>query len=759
MKRLTNLIILSVVTLAMTTEFSYGSCCWRRTKKRKADIISTDPNTITTSNTDLSTITTSNSTQNQEAKEIEADTDSQASKRPMLQQAKTPEQILQENGAIYGNKTANLMRLKMLSQETPSLGGYQVTVPPFCGITNVDVLTYLDRQTQGSSFAAEWKQFLASALYKGRMPATVHQEILANKKFPADFIEALKTFGQSIAQCFKNTTFTSPTLVDFISQAQGFQLMVRSTGKEDSDEFANAGGNESVANVTPTIDAISKAMGTVVASYIGEKSLKQRLAVATTVEHIAQILETPFVPVLVQCMIGEPTGGITPANEQELENIPVSGVLFTTEAEGGTPGVSHFQGTFGHNEGVVNNLVPVDTWYMTSDEKFYSIIRNKSSRLIPQIYTPLDYTPNTYTNGVSFGQQPALPSSALLAIKKLANRIEEHYQKPMDVELVVMPAETTIYLVQARPIIFGKKDPSYISDDVVKQCEKLQGVKFGIGTGAFCQINSVAELLIENSIGTACRKYLALPKINQDQIKCIIIKEKALDATTSHDATTLRATNKPIIQLDEHLQLRLDQWLEEQRISEQWFDENKSLIVVDAQRGCLLRSRQPLPAGAIVEEWGECPLPLKLSVNPSPEVPYPHVLQTKISTINDSEKQAWSQKTIHDLFRMLKTSTKDTIDQAHISLICILEKLYCELDQKGTAPDFNIIAPAISYQAYSIANTIIETLPKVQQRGSLELLYHVNFLQALFDQPTDANIINKYSLTTLGQPNVVPAKV
>ncbi len=49
----------------------------------------------------------------------------------------------------------------------------------------------------------------------------------------------------------------------------------------------------------------------------------------------------PFLPVLLQIMIGEPVGGA-----QTTSAIPASGVMFSQEAEGRTPGVTHIQATW-----------------------------------------------------------------------------------------------------------------------------------------------------------------------------------------------------------------------------------------------------------------------------------------------------------------------------------------------------------------------------------------------------------------------------
>ena len=74
------------------------------------------------------------------------------------------------------------------------------------------------------------------------------------------------------------------------------RLMVRSSGKEDTKELANAGGNVSVANVEPSIVPFLTALKAVVISYFGEKSLKQRLLAGDA----SLFDKVPFTPVVVQ---------------------------------------------------------------------------------------------------------------------------------------------------------------------------------------------------------------------------------------------------------------------------------------------------------------------------------------------------------------------------------------------------------------------------------------------------------------------------
>jgi phosphoenolpyruvate synthase/pyruvate phosphate dikinase len=358
-----------------------------------------------------------------------------------------------------GNKTHNLFSLTKLEQDiTVGKLVYHVHVPNFVGISHAEVKAYLDIFGIMQKWADLCGQWRAKT-----------QQFFKDKKFDPVFLAAVETLGNDICACFETNIF--PSLARLIDEHKfaGTTLMVRSTGKEDTAAFANAGGNETVANVDPTPQAVSAAMGKVVASYIGSKSLKQRLAVAQTEQQVQELLGEPFVPVLLQVMVGEKLDGESIATDNDLVKLPVSGVMFTTEAEGQTPGVTHLQTTFGHNEAVVNSLVPVDTWYIAQDGVYYPVIRNKTHRYIPVSGGGLCKEPkaNTRVDGTSFGELPTLPGPAVRMLKQLANRIQLAYDNaPMDVELVVMlppkpGAAGTIYLVQARPIVFGKKELSY----------------------------------------------------------------------------------------------------------------------------------------------------------------------------------------------------------------------------------------------------------------------------------------------------------
>ena len=215
--------------------------------------------------------------------------------------------------AQFGNKTANLHELgriaKALNSEQPGIKN-SYAVPTFLGISHDAIVNHLalvpfdEAMSTADYIMQEWERFKQQQ----SPDATV---LTVEAQRPLDNIR------KSITSAFARTPFSSVRSDDFLATAKerNALLMVRSTGREDSKELANAGGNESVSSVLPEINKISAAMGEVVASYFSERSIGQRL-----VAKDKKLFANPFMPVLLQIMIGERSGG--------SDVIPVSGVMF-----------------------------------------------------------------------------------------------------------------------------------------------------------------------------------------------------------------------------------------------------------------------------------------------------------------------------------------------------------------------------------------------------------------------------------------------
>ena len=185
------------------------------------------------------------------------------------------------------------------------LGHKRYDTPNFFGISSAEIITYLTKKTYKNKTV--WGYILdQQKLFKA---AQQNQESIN-----ADSREILA----AIRKCIESVSYDPTKIVEkanrkkrfnlFIKQAtQNKQLlMVRSTGREDTQELSNAGGNASVASVPPNNTEISNAIKTVLSSYFSEKSIEQRL-----IGKDKRLFSDPFMAILLQVMIGENSGGTT----------------------------------------------------------------------------------------------------------------------------------------------------------------------------------------------------------------------------------------------------------------------------------------------------------------------------------------------------------------------------------------------------------------------------------------------------------------
>ena len=506
--------------------------------------------------------------------------------------------------AGFGYKTANLLVLKELAYTiNKAVPTHLVTVPDFIGLPNESMQQFL--KTQGLDLPTQWQIIIASAA--GPLQ---QKKMYKNKQLSTKFRQELETLQKRITQaCEQASANTLANLsgsrigvrddsngaVDFLKTAvqSNWQLMVRSTGKEDSETLANAGGNVSVANVPPRDTYVMRAIGEVLASYVSTKSMQQRLQAGDTT-----IFDTPFLPVLIQRMIGEPIGGA-----KDAAHIPTGCVLYTRETDGFTPGVALVQATFGHNEGVVQSSMPIDTFYLCRNIT-YASIKIKTKRLVPgiekQLYTILEQ-PNTE----DIVAAPSLSQQTLKSLFIVAQEVEQFYGKPMDLELVVMPHEQTIYLVQARPIVMPKHKETarYIRDiSQFKATQRIPCTIINSNRGMLLTSVDSDQIIMAKSLEKALADFNELSD-GKDDIQVIAVEDEA--ETTSHAAAVFRGEGKVIIRMADGI-----------KQLEDIMTQPKAHIAISTQQGMIidLTSSSPLSQDDVAQGLTSHPANLPLSI-------------------------------------------------------------------------------------------------------------------------------------------------
>lgn len=450
----------------------------------------------------------------------------------------------------YGYKSANLTLMIELLPRIPleHLAGIAIKIPTFVKIPSKEIINLLT--AYDCNLPQRWQELITKHYHTPE----VYAQAFTSKCFSEVFLTDVKQLHDEIIRLFSTINPVdllqkfSPRVIQDIEEfvqktAQDTKkIMVRSTGKEDTDSLANAGGNESISNVEPTKEGVMKAIGRVVASYIGQKSLKQRLCCQDS----SLFSDSPFTPILLQEMIGE-------KSKSSDELIPRCGVMFTEDPEGHlstpsnrakTSGISVIQASYGHNEGVVNSLVAVDTYYVDTSGHIYSIITEKSSRIIPLSTEGLE----RIENNLAIAQKNALSFKQIVTLKACAIFLEHYYQKPMDVEYVFLGE--TLYIVQARPLVYREShiQPCYFTN-LKKFPHAIAGASIGVAGGSLRIITHPDQCIIEETLGKALNIYQNTKKTpNPDAIECIIIGTMA--PATSHEATTFRGELKPVLYLD-----------------------------------------------------------------------------------------------------------------------------------------------------------------------------------------------------------------
>tara|TARA_R110002110_G_scaffold404606_1_gene623119 strand:- start:143027 stop:147121 length:4095 start_codon:yes stop_codon:yes gene_type:complete len=441
---------------------------------------------------------------------------------------------------------------------------------------NLMVLQDIAAIAQAEGVVAEIPQI--QALGHEAMQAHLAEHLPELDSLWQDFLEAQgeeirglseegKPILDNIRQLIKNTFLHHPLpesiIVDFLDACDPDDLlMVRSTGKEDSADLANPGGNESIAAVQPTQQDISIAVGKVIASYFSEKSLEQRI------KGKDDISAPPFIPVLLQKMIGEPL-------EAKIEDGVISGVLYTSEYG------SKIQMAPGHGELIVNSKAPFDSFYVTREAVVHSQIAIKPQRLVSketQSGSGVKRSLEMVNNDKDTSHTASVSEDVVRRIAAIGNMIEREYDQPMDVEFVYKPKTDTIYIVQARPIPKGDLKhvmPSTIKPEKIKQVKKEQPVVNGhviSPAGEAVQIiTKKSEILICQDIETALDIYL---RGKNENVKAVVVRNMA--PATSHEAAEFNSKAIPVIQVNDLAGV------------EAMLDEELPCVIIDPQHKLIL---------------------------------------------------------------------------------------------------------------------------------------------------------------------------
>jgi len=631
---------------------------------------------------------------------------------------------INKSAALYGNKAANLMELDNLCRKIKNKK-IKIQIPEFLPIDNNSIKHHLD------TYAIEWRRLWHEFV---KVQNT-------NKTLTDQSKITLKKLRAVIIECFnKHPLF--PEKIKAMNLPPDTLFMVRSSGEEDRVDVSNPGGNKSVAAVKLESTAISNAIGVVIASYLSEKSLTQRL-----LSHDV-ITKGAFMPVLLQKMIGEKLNGF-----DDPAKVVISGVMYAKPN-----GITRLDVAPGHGEIIVNSKEHFDTIEVTPDNIVHPEIHYKATRLVP---TEVKDEKGTVTRKLIFKENPKKLRSApsimpgiALACAEIGRIIAEHYGMDMDIEIVFDPENQELSIVQARPIPEGishKTTPSAIAPEKWKEIKKdptIQKIKSPVisPAGYEAKVVTTDRVILDSTISSALNTYLK-KTAQRENSDTIIVKNPS--PSTSHEAAQLNLLGVSVFQGPIE-------------VIEKWLKDNKSIVIADTQHQHLVKLTKKIPSqkdlekelkedkiiveGMFSSSLSTCEtlLPtdvahtkiitstIKKYLSTHTKIKSNHIYETLLDCIetiegaknNNSNKEAFAAlQTMADIFKAIGTSTKA---------------------QEKNTPHKKLCVYAI--QSIAEIDHCLSTFSKLSENSNLkmtqqhELLDLISKLKALVINPGEANL-------------------
>ena len=305
-----------------------------------------------------------------------------------------------------------------------------------------------------------------------------------------DDIEALTSAGRQIREWILGTPLPERLMNDIRSAweemtgGQDIAVAVRSSATaEDLPDASFAGQQETFLNVRG-LEHLNDALHQVFASLFNDRAIAYR--VHQGFDHSLVALS-----VGVQTMVRSDVGA--------------SGVIFTLDTESGFRDAVFITSSYGLGETVVQGAVNPDEFYVYKpalrDGKFPILRKTLGGKAIKMVYSD-DPKPGKTVETVDVDEADAhrfsLSEEEIIELAKMAVTIENHYQRPMDIEWGKDGNDGKIYILQARPETVQSRSGRTIQrftlkgrSDIISKGRSI-GQKIGSGTARV--IRDVSEM-------------------------------------------------------------------------------------------------------------------------------------------------------------------------------------------------------------------------------------------------------------------------
>lgn len=382
------------------------------------------------------------------------------------------DQISKDDIPLVGGKNANLGEMyQHLTQATSEVfPGEKIQVPYGFAVTAAAYNYFI----QQNNLDAKIQELLASLdttdIKQLEQVGHAVRELITSASFPKELDAAIREAYQSLSKKLQ-------------ADQSDVDVAVRSSATaEDLPDASFAGQQESYLNIRgehSLFEAIKKAF----ASLFTNRAISYR--VDQHFDHFKISLS-----VAVQKMARSDRGA--------------SGVMFTLDTESGFRDVILINGSWGLGEFVVKGIVTPDEFMVfkpTLRKGFKSVISKKvGSKEKKLIYaTEGNFSTKEVPVTPNERQMYVLTDEQILRLARWGMIIEDHYDKPMDIEWAYDAVENNLYIVQARPeTVQARKDMTVLEDYILLEKGKVltQGAAVGrkVGQGKAHFIKDPSEL-------------------------------------------------------------------------------------------------------------------------------------------------------------------------------------------------------------------------------------------------------------------------
>lgn len=182
-----------------------------------------------------------------------------------------------------------------------------------------------------------------------------------------------------------------------------------------------------------------------------------------------------------------------------------SGVAFTLDTETGFPDVISITAAYGLGESVVQGIVNPDEYVLykkTFSADLYPVLQkrlgNKRTKLVYQARTK---KLQTVSVPAKLQRMFVLTDAQLQQLAAWCVRIEQRYQKPMDIEWAIDGSDKHLYIVQARPeTIHGRTKPTQLIRYQLQATEKPTVLLSGMSVGQKIVTGRVRSIKNKNDL-------------------------------------------------------------------------------------------------------------------------------------------------------------------------------------------------------------------------------------------------------------------